>query len=106
MTTLKTMEDVQAFLADNPDSLILKHSTACPISARAYPEYTSFAENSDVPAAIVLVIESRAASNYLTERSGVEHHSPQVLFFRDGQCCHNVTHYDISADTIEKITRE
>jgi bacillithiol system protein YtxJ len=103
MTKLETIEQLEAFLSENPVSVILKHSTACPISARAYREFTSFAAASPVPAAIVLVIEGRSISNQLTSISGVDHASPQVLFFNNGQSYSNLSHYQITADNIRAV---
>lgn len=59
MVKIETIEQLQAFLADNPNSVILKHSTSCSISANAYREFSSFAPNSQVSVAVVLVIEAR-----------------------------------------------
>ncbi len=101
MIQIETIEQLQTFMADNPDSVILKHSTSCPISANARQEFSSFAQNSPVSVAIVLVIEARDVSNHLAELTGVEHKSPQALFFRDGECYKNFSHYEITQDNIQ-----
>ena len=101
MTQLKTIEQLQDFLAENPNSIIFKHSTSCPISARAYREFSMFTKNSTVHVAIVLVIESRPVSNYLAEIANSVHQSPQVLFFREGKCYNNFSHNDITEKNIQ-----
>ncbi len=40
MTKLETIEQLEDFLGENPEAVILKHSSACPISARAYGEFS------------------------------------------------------------------
>ena len=106
MIKLETIEGLQAFLAENPDSIILKHSTSCPISARALREFNSFATNSPVPLAIVLVIEARPVSLRLAELANVPHQSPQALSYRNGQFYHNLSHYQITVEKLSAILED
>ncbi len=101
MIQLETIEQLQDFLAENPNSIIFKHSTSCPISARAYREFSVFTKNSPVQAAIVFVIESRPVSDYLAEITNLAHQSPQALFFREGKCYNNFSHNDITVENIQ-----
>jgi len=101
MIQLETIEQLEAFLTENPDSVILKHSTSCPVSACAQRELRLFTSSTDHPAAIVLVIESRPLSNHLAEMSGVVHQSPQVLLFRKGKCFKHFSHFDITTANIQ-----
>jgi bacillithiol system protein YtxJ len=101
MIRIDTVEQLQSFLGENPNSAILKHSTSCPISTKAHREFTSFSSNASCPTAIVLVIEARPVSNHLAEVTGVTHKSPQVLFFRNRECYKDFSHYDITADNIQ-----
>ncbi len=101
MIQIETIEQLQAFLADNPNSVILKHSTSCSISANAYQEFLSSAPDSPVRMAIVLVIEARQVSDHLTELTGVEHKSPQALIFKNSECYKNFSHSEITADNIK-----
>ena len=101
MIQIETIEQLQSFMSDNPVSVILKHSTSCSISSDAYQEFLSFAANSPVSAALVFVIESREVSNHLAELTGVEHKSPQALIFKNGECCKNISHSEITAKNIQ-----
>lgn len=103
MIQLETIEQLQTFLDKNPHSVILKHSTSCSISARAYREFSALLSKSPSLSAIIMVIEARPVSNYLAEMSGVVHKSPQVLFFHNRQCYRNFSHYDITKDHIREI---
>jgi len=100
MTKLETIEQLEDFLGENPEAVILKHSSACPISARAYGEFSSLDANPPLPLATIFILEARPLSNYLTEMTGVEHKSPQALFFRRGECYRSLSHYEITADSI------
>lgn len=101
MTQLETVEQLETFLTQNPNSAILKHSTSCPISSCAYRELASFTSKNNYPTAIILVIETRPLSNYLAEMSGVVHQSPQVLLFRKGKCHKHFSHFDITTANIQ-----
>ena len=101
MLQIESIQQLQEFMADNPSSVILKHSTSCPISANAYQEFSSFAAQSPVSVALVFVIEAREVSNHLAELTGVEHKSPQALFIRNGECYKNISHSEITQDNIQ-----
>ncbi|MHB1651800.1 MAG: bacillithiol system redox-active protein YtxJ [Desulfitobacteriaceae bacterium] len=84
--------------------VLFKHSTACPVSARAWKEVQAFIrENADeVLVAIVKVIESRPVSNQVTEDLGIKHESPQVMLLRDRQVSWHTSHNAVTQDQIKK----
>jgi bacillithiol system protein YtxJ len=86
----------------NEPVLLFKHSTACPISARAHKQM----EEVKTPVSIVVVQESRDVSQQVAERTGVRHETPQALVLRNGQVVWNASHFDITADVVEQAVRE
>ncbi|TGE33270.1 bacillithiol system redox-active protein YtxJ [Desulfosporosinus sp. Sb-LF] len=84
--------------------LLFKHSTSCPVSARAWKEVQDFInENSeDVLVTMVKVIESRPVSNQAAEDLGVKHQSPQVLLISDGKVIWHTSHQAVTQDNIKK----
>ncbi|HEX8351569.1 MAG TPA: bacillithiol system redox-active protein YtxJ [Pyrinomonadaceae bacterium] len=82
--------------------LLFKHSTACPISARAHRQM----EEVKTPVSIVVVQTSRDVSREVEERTGVRHETPQALVIRNGQVVWNASHFDITADVVEQAVRE
>jgi bacillithiol system protein YtxJ len=63
--------------------VVLKQSTACPVSSNALEEYIHYLQdnpNSDVDYVLVKVIESRPISNQIAEDLGVKHESPQIIY--------------------------
>ena len=82
--------------------LLFKHSTACPISARAYKQM----EGVKTPVSIVVVQESRDVSRAVAERTGVRHETPQALVLRNGRAVWNASHFDITADVVERAVKE
>lgn len=79
--------------------VILKHSTACPVSANALDEFESYiAKNptSGVEFLLVKVIESRPVSNQIAEDLKVKHASPQVIWVKNKENGWNTSHYSIT----------
>lgn len=42
------------------------------------------------------------ASRYLAERTGIEHHSPQVIVTRGGKPAYDASHFSVRADELEQ----
>ena len=100
MRQLKNADELEQAITTN-GALIFKHSTRCPISAAADRQMANLvAERPDAPIFIVDVNAQRALSQKLAERSGVEHHSPQAILFRDGRSAWSASHYDITAKAL------
>lgn len=82
--------------------LLFKHSSTCPISARAYREMQEVKS----PVALVVVQQSRDLSREVAARTGVEHETPQALVLRNGQAVWSASHFDITSDAVEQAMRE
>jgi len=82
-------------------SIIFKHSTQCPISANARREMESFTSGGEpVPVYMLDVNERRELSDYVAERTGIEHQSPQVVLLRGGDPAWHASRFDITARTL------
>jgi bacillithiol system protein YtxJ len=85
--------------------LLFKHSHRCPISGRAFREYEAFAaRHPDLPTGWIDVVDQRALSNRVADKTGVTHESPQALWIRDGAVAWNASHGTITASELERIT--
>jgi bacillithiol system protein YtxJ len=82
--------------------LLFKHSNACPISARAYREM----QGVKVPVSILVVQENREGSRQVEARTGVAHETPQALVLRNGRAVWNASHFDITAEVVERAVSE
>ena len=85
--------------------LVFKHSTACPISGIVYNRIEELCEelSDKFDCYLLLVIESRSASNALADMVSIKHESPQVLLVKNGACVFNESHLMIKPhDLIEK----
>lgn len=84
---------------------MFKHSLTCPISARAFRQYTAFlAENPGVASGWIDVIGQRPWAKRVEVKTGVEHASPQALMLRKGQAVWHASHGDITKDALARAT--
>lgn len=101
---LHKLEDWQEALQRSQEHpvLLLKHSTTCPVSARAYREFMAFvgANASDpkqtMEYRMVKVIENRPLSRHIAEETEVRHESPQVLLLDQGRVIQHASHGHIT----------
>jgi len=100
MHTVTTRADVDALFA-RPLALVYKHSMTCPISRAAHQEMDALlAQRPDAPVYMIDVNRSRDASNYVAERTGLRHESPQAIVLRDGQPAWHAAHFSITRDSV------
>lgn len=84
---------------------VLKHSTACPISADAYDEVAGHWKKKGEelpPLYMVKVIESRSISNAIAAELKVTHQSPQMILVEDKKAVWNASHRDITGKAVDK----
>ena len=99
---LTTPEEVQAFLTHYPTSVIFKAGT-CHKTMQGFGFLQEQLQpRSDLRCGVIRVVEARAASNLVSELSGVIHHSPQVLLFKDGRAVFDVDNWSINPTTLEE----
>jgi bacillithiol system protein YtxJ len=102
MKDMHSREDIDAALGEDT-AILFKHSTRCPVSAAARGEMQRFMElHPDATVYTVDVNDSYEASQYLAEKTGIEHHSPQVIVTRGGQPEWHASHFDIKAGEVER----
>ncbi|WP_332698525.1 bacillithiol system redox-active protein YtxJ [Halalkalibacter lacteus] len=103
---LTSTEDMNQFVQQSGRHLLLKHSTTCPISAKAHEEFQAFVEETNTSAAIVFVIENRPVSNQIAEDFGIKHESPQVFLIEDGKVRWNTSHWKIKKTSLKEAMSE
>ncbi|HEY8908711.1 MAG TPA: bacillithiol system redox-active protein YtxJ [Desulfosporosinus sp.] len=82
--------------------ILFKHSTTCPISARAWGEVQNFIQKSsgDILVAMIKVIESRPVCSQATADLGVKHQSPQALLLSNRKVLWHASHHDVTQENI------
>ncbi len=100
---LESLYENEAFdrLLDEPLAIVFKHSSTCGISARAHGEVEKFlSEHPERRIHKVEVLGARAVSDYIEQRTGIRHESPQLLLLRDGEVVWHGSHADVTAEAI------
>ena len=83
--------------------LLFKHSTRCGTSDRAFAQYLNFVESTpDLPSAWLDVVKQRDWAQHIAKEAGVEHASPQVIYFLDGGVAWHANHWDITTGALEE----
>ncbi len=86
---------------------LFKHSTRCPVSARAFQEYSNFAtsldEQSPISCLMLRVIEARPISDWIARTLGVKHESPQLLVISAGRVVWHASHYSVTKEAMQKV---
>lgn len=101
---LQTIADADAMLQASHEApvALLKHSIACPISARGQEQFVGLEGDADPPLYAVVVQYARDVSQYLAEQLGVTHQTPQVLVIKDGEAVHDVSHHRIQLASLRE----
>ncbi len=91
----------QALLA--PLAVLYKYSPICSVSAWIGREVDRFAsDHPDTPVYAIDVIRQRDLSNWIAEKFGVRHESPQAFVVRNGRPTWNASHSSITADALRQ----
>lgn len=104
---LTQQADWQQFLliSDIKLCVLIKHSTACPISYNGFKEFDSFCRRNRKKQAafgLVKVIQSREISNQIEADLVLKHESPQVIFIYNRKVLESRTHWSITLEWMEE----
>jgi bacillithiol system protein YtxJ len=102
VVNLTTPEAVEEFLQAHPTSVIFKAGT-CHKTMQGFGNVQELVEpRDDLMVGVIRVVEWRAASNLVAERTGIVHHSPQVILFRDGEPVFDLDNWDITPQALRQ----
>jgi len=103
MRSLSSTEDVDAAAVSGPVVVLFKHSPLCGTSSVARRQVLRFAgQNPETPIYIIDVVNDRPVSQYIAERFGVRHQSPQVIVLRDSRHVWNGSHFRVTARALRR----
>jgi bacillithiol system protein YtxJ len=80
------------------ECFVFKHSTTCPLSARAAREVEAIV--TALPIYWINVREQRDLSNWFAETYGVIHESPQLVLLRAGRPVKVWNHSEVSSQAV------
>jgi len=106
MHPLTTPEEVDRFIHDHPVAAIFKAGT-CHKTMQGWGNLERMLrDRPQIPVGIIRVVEHRPASNRVAELTGITHHSPQVIVFRDGQPVFDLDNWDITLEKLEPLFQQ
>lgn len=105
VTSLDEWQQVLLKSNEQP-TLVFKHSTTCPISARAFREFQAYLSgnpNANTDYVLVKVIESRPVSNQVANDLRVRHQSPQVILVQNKAAVWDTSHGGITKASLNQV---
>ncbi|HLV42196.1 MAG TPA: bacillithiol system redox-active protein YtxJ [Brumimicrobium sp.] len=105
-TNIESVEALEEAISntESKHGLFFKHSTRCNISAMALNGFESqWEESDDCDLYFIDLIAHRDVSNALSELTGIEHQSPQVILVNNKEAVYTSSHNGISARAIKQI---
>ncbi|WP_245958865.1 monothiol bacilliredoxin BrxC family protein [Meiothermus luteus] len=106
MYPLTTPEEADAFIDGHPIAAVFKAGT-CHKTMQGWGHVERvLRERPSIPVGIIRVVEHRPASNRVAERSGIVHHSPQIILFRNGQALFELNNWEITLENLEALFAE
>lgn len=99
----KTTSSINAMISSNETVLFFKHSYKCGLSAMILKDFESEWDVSKKKCRIVFidVLKNREISNYLSDITGIRHHSPQAIVTRKSKILYQATHGKIKVGAIK-----
>lgn len=106
-TPITSAEHVDALLASSERSWLFKHSNACFTSTSAKREFEKYVrEHPEEAAGIIVIQEHRDVSDYVTQKLGIPHQSPQIFLLQNGEVLWQATHYGIRSKKMAQAAEQ
>jgi bacillithiol system protein YtxJ len=100
---IRTPEECMALFGQN-FAVIFKHSEECAVSRYAYKIVSGFcSERANFKVHLISVLNSRSATRFIEEQTGVCHESPQVLAIRSGKVFAHASHEAITGTFLRTV---
>lgn len=96
---LTTPEEVQAFLSEHATAAIFKAGT-CHKTMQGFAVLESFLARHELPVGFIRVVDWRPASDWVAAQTGIVHHSPQIIIFKEGEAKFEANNWDITPERL------
>ncbi|CAM3827419.1 monothiol bacilliredoxin BrxC family protein [Deinococcus frigens] len=102
LVPLTTPEEVDQFLTDHPLAAVFKAGT-CHKTMQGFGVLETFLQDHELPVGFIRVVDWRPASTHVAEMTGIVHHSPQLMVFKEGQVQFEANNWDITPEALEPV---
>ena len=99
---LSSIDQFEQIINENKYVFVLKHSETCPISANAIDQFNKFLYERDMDGYYLIVQEERELSDYIADKTGIKHESPQAFYFVNGNAEWDADHENITVASLSK----
>ena len=82
--------------------VLFKHSSACPISARANEELQALTEEGDPPVYRLVVQQARTLSEKIVSELKIQHETPQAIVLSGAEPVFHDSHQRVTADAVRE----
>ena len=82
--------------------VLFKHSSACPISARANEELQALTKEDDPPVYRLVVQQAQALSDKVAEALKVQHETPQAIVLSGAEAVFHDSHQRVTAEAVRE----
>ena len=107
ISPLVDQDGAEALIASTSRAWVFKHSSTCGISAAAQDEVERYlGAHPDQRLGRVIVQSHRGLSNWLAQRLGYTHQSPQLFLVQGGKVLWAASHYSITAEAMEAAAKQ
>lgn len=98
---------INEYIKGSTPVLFFKHSSKCGLSTMVLEEFEKEwnAPLSQCKIVFIDILNNRDVSNHLSDISGVRHHSPQVIVFKNELIIYNETHGRIKVCDVERALK-
>ena len=82
--------------------VLFKHSSACPVSARANEELQTLTEEDDPPVYRLVVQQSQALSDQIANELKIQHETPQAIVLSGAEAVFHESHQRVTAEAVRE----
>lgn len=98
---LTSIEQFNQFFESEQAFFVFKHSTRCSISSMAQSNFErNYQLDDEITPLFLDLLNHRDVSNYIAEKTGVYHQSPQIILLKNKEVIYHASHEQINADKI------
>ena len=101
---INTFEELETLFQQsfNAPVVLFKHSVTCPISMNVHADISE----ADAEINLIIVQKARNISTEIAQKTGIRHESPQAIVLKNGKAIYHASHYDITAEDIQRVKSE
>lgn len=103
MKHISSEEDFLELVRSGDRFFLLKHSSTCPVSKKAFGEVEGFLDEIDFEVYYLVVQRDRGLSDFVGEYFSVKHESPQLFLIEDGLVVWHDSHFLINRDEMSRV---